>query len=502
METATQILESNERGGNEVSATRRQFGGFAISALVQAGANAAALPMNRTLSDGGSLSAFPTDFTWGAATSSLQIEGALTADGRGESIWDRFARAPGKIHGGDKPDVAADSYHRTADDIAAMRYLGLRGYRFSISWPRIFPTGRGALNRAGIDHYRRFCDNLLEVGIEPFCTLYHWDLPQALEEQGGWLNRDTASRFADYAAAIVHEIPEVRRYFTMNETVSFTEGGYGSGVNAPGRALGARGTAQASHIAMLAHGLAIRAMRATARKTISIGSAEVGAVYIPLTDEPAQIEAARRATILGNAAYVSAVQTGAYPNAYLASLGTDAPEIRPDDMAIIGTATDMQGLNIYYGQTVRAEDNEDGFVVVPRPSSYPKMLLGWATIDPEALYWGPRLFAEAFGLKSIYITENGVACADPVDDKGKVYDTDRVMFLRSYLAQLQRATLEGVPVHGYFHWSLLDNFEWLEGYSKRFGLFRTNYDTLSRTPKLSADVYRSIIAANGVFPRR
>ncbi|MDO9362954.1 MAG: GH1 family beta-glucosidase [Sphingopyxis sp.] len=477
--------------------TRRQFGGAAAGALLGL---AGAPPGTAAHASEGPrrANAFDGDFIWGAATSAFQIEGAAREAGRGESIWDSFVRLPGKIRGGVTAEIASDSYRRTGEDIAAMRYLGLGGYRFSMAWPRIFPNGRGKPNADGLDHYRRFVDALLEAGIEPFCTLYHWDLPQALEDKGGWLNRDTALRFADYAAAVVCHLPDITKYFTLNETVSFTEGGYGNGLNAPGRALGARGTALASHVAMLAHGRAVRAMRAEARGALAVGSAEVAAVYIPVTEDTEHVDAARRATIIGNAPYVTAVQTGAYPEAYLESLGADVPEIRSGDMEIVGTPTDMQGLNIYYGQTVRAADNRAGFAVVPRPASYPRMQMGWATIDPEAIYWGTRLCAEAFGTRAIYITENGAACADAASDDGKIYDTDRVMFLRAYLGQLQRAVADGVPVKGYFHWTLIDNFEWLEGYEKRFGLFHVDYATQRRTPKLSADVYRAIIANRGL----
>lgn len=379
-----------------------------------------------------------------------------------------------------------------------MKGLGLSAYRFSISWPRIFPTGTGAPNMKGLDHYRRLVDGLLEAGIAPFCTLYHWDLPRALEDRGGWLNRDIAQRFADYAVFITARIPGIQKFITLNETVSFIEGGYGNGLNPPGKALGVRAVALGSHHAMLAHGTAVRAMRAAATRPIEIGSAEVASVFIPMTNGTTDIDAARRATIAENAAYVTVVQTGSYPEAYLQALGKDAPKIVEGDYGIISTPTDFQGLNIYYGQTVRAADTPAGYAVVPRPVAYPRMGAKWATIDPEALYWGPKLFAEAFAIRKIYITENGVAASDTVAPDGQVYDTDRVMFLRAYLTQLQRATYEGVPVAGYFHWSLLDNFEWLEGYEKRFGLHHVDFVTQKRTPKLSAAVYRDIIARNGL----
>lgn len=441
---------------------------------------------------------FRDGFLWGAGTAAFQIEGALAEDGRGPSIWDDFSHLPGKIYGGQNADIACDSYHRYQEDIGLAKALGLSAYRFSISWSRIFPEGVGAANQKGLDYYRRLTDGLIEAGIRPFCTLYHWDLPKALEDRGGWVNRDTAKRFADYAGHVAGAIPAIRDFFTLNEMASFIEGGYGNGLNPPGRQVGRKMLAQASHHAVLAHGLAVRSVRAHAHGPISIGSAEVATVAIPMTSSPLDIEAARKATLDENASYVTVMNTGSYREAYLQALGKDRPEYTTEDMKIIGTQTDFQGLNIYFGRTVRHSENKLGYAIVPRPASYPHMETKWGTIDPEALYWGPKLFAETMGIKKIYISENGAAASDEIAADGSIYDTDRVMFLRQYLRQLHRATSEGVPVAGYFHWSLLDNFEWLEGYSKRFGLHHVDFETLRRTPKLSAGIYRDIIARNAV----
>jgi beta-glucosidase len=448
---------------------------------------------------GGSTRPFPPEFLWGSATASYQVEGAVKEDGRGPSIWDIFSHTPGTTHGGDTGDVADDSYHRYAEDIALMRSLGLRGCRFSIAWSRIFPIGTGQPNQAGIDHYRRFAEALLAAGIQPYCTLYHWDLPQALEYRGGWQNKDTAKAFADYAGYTAGKLCDlIPNFMTMNEMSTFVELGYGEGIHAPGLKLSGGALAQLRHTVLLGHGLAVQAIRATVPASVKIGSAENLRPIIPAFNAPEHVEAARKAMIEENAGYLTAMHTGRYTEHYLKRLGADAPKFTDEEMRIISSPMDFQGLNIYTAEPVRASDDPRGYTVMPKPSSYPHMQSTWLSIGPEALYWAPKLVAETMGVKAMYITENGCSSADKMEEDGQVYDTDRMMYLSAYLTQLQRAVSEGVPVKGYFLWSLLDNFEWAMGYSERFGITYVDFATQKRTPKLSAKFYRNVIARNGL----
>lgn len=443
--------------------------------------------------------AFPEGFLWGSATASYQVEGAVNEDGRGASIWDTFSHTPGKTHNGDTGDVADDSYHRYAEDITLMKDLGLKTCRFSVAWPRIFPQGKGSPNPKGIDHYRRFAEALHASGIEPFCTLYHWDLPQALEDKGGWQNRDTALAFADYAGYFAGQLSDViSNFMTMNEITSFIEYGYGNGQHAPGLRLSRGKLAQARHFAVLGHGLAVHAIRAMAQHGTRIGSAESLQPITPVFDTPEHIAAARTAMVEENAGYLTVMRTGRYTDAYLKGLGADAPKFTAEELNTIGSPLDFQGLNIYTPTWVRAADTPLGYAVVDDPSSYPKMFSPWLTIGPEALYWSPKLANEAFDLREIYITENGASSADTVATDGNIYDTDRTMYLRNYLTQLQRAVREGVPIKGYFLWSLLDNYEWDDGYEKRFGITFVDFATLKRTPKLSSHFYREVIRRNAL----
>ena len=484
------------------SVSRRGFG-----RLIASAAGLAALPggaAGRAQSTSSSQApkpdgAFPQGFVWGSATASYQIEGAVKEDGRGPSIWDTFSHTPGKTYHGDTGDVSADSYHRYAEDIALMKDLGLKACRFSMAWPRIFPQGRGAPNSKGIDHYRRFAEALRAAGIEPFCTLYHWDLPQALEDQGGWQNRDTAQAFADYAGYVAGQLSDlISNYMTMNEINAFIEYGYGMGQHAPGLKLGRGKLAQARHHAVLGHGLAVQAIRAKAQRGTRIGSAENVSPITPVFDVPEHVAAARTAMIEENAGYLNVMHTGRYTDAYLKGLGADAPRFTAEELAAIGSALDFQGLNIYSPTWVRAADTPLGYAVVEDPSSYPHMYSPWLTIGPEALYWAPRLASEAFGLREVYISENGASSHDVVAADGNIYDTDRTMYLRNNLMHLQRAVNEGVPVRGYFLWSLLDNYEWDDGYEKRFGITHVDFNTQKRTPKLSSHFYKEVIRRNAL----
>ncbi len=483
----------------------RMLGGAgAALGLVPWSDAAAALPAPRPTPQPGSMTGsasrtFPAGFLWGSATASYQVEGAVREGGRGPSIWDTFSHVQGKVHDGDTGDVADDYYHRYKQDIALMKSLGLKACRFSVSWTRIFPTGTGTPNQQGLDFYDRMVDALLEAGIQPFCTLYHWDLPQPLEDRGGWRNRDTAKLFADYAGYTAGKLSSrVNRFMTMNEMRTFVEQGYGLGVHAPGLKLNRKDLAQLTHHVVLGHGLAVQSIRASARPGTEIGIADDPIPTCPVIETPEHIDASRRAFREENAMYLTVIEEGRYTDLYLKGLGADAPQFSPEDLKIISSPMDFVGINVYQPEWVRADHSEAGYAIVPYPASYPTMFSPWLKIGPEALYWAPKHAADLWKVKSIYITENGASSTDTLAPDGHVYDTDRVMFLRNYLTQLQRGIADGVPVKGYFLWSLLDNFEWADGYDKRFGITYVDFKTQKRTPKLSADFYQAVIAANRV----
>jgi beta-glucosidase len=441
---------------------------------------------------------FPKGFRWGTATSAYQVEGAAREDGRGASIWDTFCREPGRIRDGSNGDVSVDHYHRYKEDVALMKSLGAQTYRFSIAWPRVFPTGRGKLNPDGLAFYDRLVDELLANGIEPFATLYHWDLPQALQDKGGWERRDTALDFADYAGAVAAKLSDrVKNFFTLNEMASFIEHGYGIGIFAPGLKLPPDRLAQARHHAVLAHGLGVQAIRAKGRAGTRVGPAENLTVALPAFEIPAHVQAAELATRELNASYLTVMMEGRYTDGYLAGLGANAPKFDDGDLKIIASPVDFVGINVYGpGPYVLSSEAAPGYEVLKWPKSYPHMASPWLRLAPEVLYWAPRHVARLWKPKDIYISENGTSSKDKLDKDGRVYDLDRLMYLRNCLTQLHRATQEGVPVRGYFLWSLLDNFEWADGYSTRFGLVHVDYATQKRTPKLSAAFYKEVIAQN------
>ncbi len=442
---------------------------------------------------------FPQGFVWGSATASYQVEGAVKEDGRGVSIWDTFSHTPGKTHNGDTGDVSIDFYHRYKEDIALMKDLGLKGFRFSVAWPRVFPDGTGTPNAKGLDFYERMVDELLRAGIEPYCTLYHWDLPQALEDKGGWQNKDTSKAFADYAGYTAGKLSDrVKQFMTVNEMQTYVDLGYGDGTHAPGLKLDKAALAQVAHNVVLGHGLAVEAIRAKAKVGTRVGLADNAAATVPLLETPEHIAAAKKAYREINARFLTAVMEGKYTDAYLARLGTAAPKTSPEEMRAIGSKLDFLGLNVYQPVYVMADGSAKGFAQVPNPASYPHMFSSWLTVGPEALYWSPKLASTLWKVPAIYITENGSSSADVLNDKGEVLDSDRVMYLRNYLTQLQRAVAEGVPVKGYFLWSLLDNFEWADGYEKRFGITYVDFQTQKRTPKMSANLYKAIIAGNAL----
>ena len=443
---------------------------------------------------------FPNGFQWGTATASYQIEGAVNEDGRGRSIWDSFAHTPGKVKNNENGDVANDHYHRYKQDVRLMRDLGANAYRFSIAWPRIFPQGTGTPNAKGIAFYDRLVDELLANGITPYATLYHWDLPQALQDQGGWENRDTAKAFGDYAAHVAQKLSDrVKRFFTINEFFTFVEWGYGKGILAPGLELPAYRLNQVRHHAVLAHGLAVQSLRANARSAIQIGPAENITTAVPAIATAEHIAAAERATRELNAGYLTVMLEGRYTDAFLEQAGADAPRYTPDELKIIASPLDFVGINVYMvNEYVLASDGAPGFAILPFNASHPHMASTWHRMGPETMYWAPRHLQKLWNVPNIYITENGCGASDVIGTDGTVSDTDRIMYLRAYLTQLQRATTEGIPVRGYFHWSLMDNFEWSDGYGRRFGLVHVDFATQRRTPKLSATFYREVIAANRV----
>jgi beta-glucosidase len=435
---------------------------------------------------------------WGTATSAYQIEGAPEADGRGLSVWDTFSREK-KTYTGENGDVADDDFHRYPEDIAIMRELGMQSYQFSVSWPRIFPSGTGAPNPQGWGYYDRMLDTLLEAGIEPYCTLYHWDLPEALMSAGGWQSRDVAKAFADYSGfAAKHLSDRVKSFITISEVSQLVDGGYRYGSDAPGLKLSNSRVSQVNHNVLVGHGLAVQAVRANARSAIRVGIADNAVSTIPVIETPENIAAAHKAYREENARSLTAILEGRYTDLYLKSLGPDAPKFTAEDMKIISTPLDFIGLNIYEPTWVRARDTESGYEVLDLPKSYPHMSALWLQLGPGGMYWSPKLLHELWGVKDIYITENGAASSDVVNRTGEVLDVDRVFFLRSYLEQLQRATSEGIPVKGYFLWSLMDNYEWSDGYAIRFGITYVDYKTQKRTVKLSGQFYKEVIARNAL----
>ncbi len=445
---------------------------------------------------------FGRDFTWGCATASYQIEGAAREDGKGPSVWDMMCRWDGKVHNRDTGDTACDHYHRYAEDAGIMRDLGLRAYRFSISWPRVLPEGTGRINEAGLAFYDRLVDTLLEADITPYATLFHWDYPYELFCRGGWLNGESPAWFAEYAGVIVDRLGDrVKHWMTMNEPQCFLGFGHVTGSHAPGLKLDWTEYLRATHHALLAHGLAVRAIRAHSGGGARIGWAPVGVVKMPASDSAGAVDLARRAMFAMekkdfwvNSWFMDPVFLGKYPEDGLDVFGAAAPDVRDGDMDIISSPVDFLGLNIYNGQTVES-DGAEGWRPVAKVPGHAVTNFHWP-VTPECLYWGPKFLHERYG-KPIVITENGLSSMDWVHTDGYVHDPARIDFLRRYLRELRRAKYDGVDVRGYFQWSLLDNFEWAEGYKHRFGLVHVDYGTLKRTVKDSALWYKEVIASNG-----
>jgi len=449
-----------------------------------------------------------TGFVWGAATSAFQVEGAVRADGRGLSIWDTFSHRPGAIRDGRTADIAADHYHRYADDVALMADLGLNAYRFSIAWPRIQPTGTGKVEPRGLDFYRRLVDALLEHGIEPWPTLYHWDLPQPLEDAGGWPVRATVDAFTEYAA-IVHEAlgDRVTNWTTVNEPWCAAFQGYASGTQAPGRTEPAASVAAAHHL-LLAHGRASQVMRAQ-RPGNRYGIALNLYAVAPHTDAPEDADAARRVDGLQNRLFLDPVLRGSYPDDVLADLGPLVGDdlIRDGDLATIA-GTDMLGVNYYSRHTVsglippepgRASEWAGSEHVRTVPAGLPITHMGW-DIDADGLAGLLLRLHREYPAVPLYVMENGAAFDDTVTQDGAIHDADRVRYLEAHLAAVRTAVSRGVPLRGYFVWALLDNFEWAEGYGPRFGLVYVDFVTQRRVPKDSARWYAGVIAASRTGP--
>jgi beta-glucosidase len=450
---------------------------------------------------------FPEDFVWGAATASYQVEGGKDAEGKGESVWDMFCRKPGAIRNGDTGDEGSAHFSRWQEDLLHMSTIGLKGYRFSISWPRVMPEGIGTANDAGIAFYDRLVDGLLAAGIEPWVTLFHWDYPLALYYRGGWLNPESPRWFADYTQVIVDRLSDrVRHWITLNEPQCFVELGHHEGVHAPGLQLPLRETLRVAHHVLLAHGLCVETIRSRAKRTPQIGWAPVGYGAIPVSESPSDIQAARLVTFdvhekrLWNTSWWSdAALLGHYPEAGLRQYGEDVPDHPSSDWKIIRQPLDFLGANLYNAQVFGA-DRSGNPVKIQRHAGYPESTYEWK-VEPEAMRWVPKFYYERYRLP-IVITENGTATTDWVTLDGQIPDGTRIDFLQRYLLELRRAMHDGVPVRGYFHWSLMDNFEWNQGYRIRMGLIHVDYPTGRRRLKASARWFRQVIDSNGAFLRR
>ncbi|HEX7537465.1 MAG TPA: GH1 family beta-glucosidase [Dermatophilaceae bacterium] len=448
----------------------------------------------------------PPGFELGVATASYQIEGAVNEGGRGPSIWDTFSHTPGRVAGGDTGDVACDHYHRYGEDVSLMGDLGVDSYRLSVAWPRIQPLGRGAANPQGLAFYDRLVDSLLEQGIAPAVTLYHWDLPQALEDVGGWRSRDTAQRFAEYAALVHDHLGDrVQRWITLNEPWCSSFLGYATGRHAPGAQEG-EGALAAAHHLLLGHGLAMAALRADAREGQQLGITLNLQPVSPATPSPEDVAASGRALLRANLLFTDPVLEGRYPELARQTYAglTDFGFLHDGDLATIAAPLDFLGVNYYFPSTVRDAPyvqadpalrtaDDLGIAEVLEPGEE-LTAMGWP-VEPAGLTRLLTWLRDTYpALPPIYITENGRACDDVVDAAGQVDDPDRVRYLDGHLRAVVDAVDAGVDVRGYYCWSLMDNFEWAEGYGKRFGLVHIDYATQERTPKSSFTWFRGLIA--------
>ena len=449
---------------------------------------------------------FRKDFVWGAATASYQVEGAAYEDGKGLNIWDVFCKEDGHVYEHHTGDVACDQYHRYKEDVAIMKELGLKAYRFSVNWARILPEGIGKVNEKGLAYYDNLVNCLIENGIEPYMTLYHWDLPYALHQKGGWLNPQSPEWFYEYAKLMAaHFSDRVSHFFTFNEPQCTVGLGYVTGEHAPGLKVGPYDYFSIWHNVLKAHGRGVQAIREAAVRPVEIGMAPCGALYYPATDSKEDIEAARKANFSLPEADIRAVSwdvafcadpvfLGQYPEDIMKSFGQYFSKNAEKDLELISQPLDFYGQNMYNAVPVRADENGNP-VRVDRYPGFPKTAIQWP-VTPEVLYWAPKFLYERYQ-KPFYVTENGMSSHDWVSLDGKVHDASRVDFMHRYLREFKKAAADGVDLRGYFAWSLMDNFEWAYGYSERFGMVYVDYQTQKRTVKDSGLFYKNVIASNG-----
>ena len=463
------------------------------------------------------MSGFDEDFLWGSATSAYQIEGGISQGGRSDSIWDTFCRKSGTIRDHSSGEVACEHLKYWKQDVDLMSQIGLQSYRFSISWSRILPNGIGEINQEGIDFYDCLIDELLEKNILPFSTLFHWDLPEVLQKQGGWLNPEIAKWFGEYSGILSERFSDrVSNWFTLNEPQCFIGLGHYSGSKAPGFKLEVKDCLLALHHSLLAHGHSVRALRANAKKPIKIGPVPTGSVAYPTVDTPANRDAAYKATfnVFGSeedkhmyhrwkspvnplwnfAWYTDPIFLGEYPEQGIEVLGNNVPKYTDEEMATISEPVDFCGLNLYSGFPVQADPDLE-WVCQERSLGNPLTAFKWS-VTPEIMYYGPKFIHERYQ-KPIYITENGMSGHDWVNEEGEVNDPQRIQFLKAYLKEFKKAASEKIPVKGYFLWSLMDNFEWEQGYEERFGIIHVDFETQERRFKDSAKWYSKCISNNG-----
>lgn len=446
---------------------------------------------------------FGKDFIWGAATSSYQIEGGAYEDGKGLNIFDTFCKIPGRIDNFDNGDVACDHYHKWKEDIALMKEIGLKAYRFSINWARIIPDGTGKVNPKGIEFYNNIIDELLRNGIEPFITLYHWDLPLELDKRGGWRNPDIVKWFYNYAKVVAENFSDrVKNFMTINEPEVILGLGYQDGRNAPGLKLTVDDLLAAAHNLLKAHGAAVVALRTYAKQPLKIGYTPCYNMNMPATDTPEDIEAARKSmfsfdkpelAIASLVWYNDPIFFGKYPERELAICEPYMPKFTDSDMKLISQPIDFTGHNVYWGHKVAADG--DAPKIVSDPGGFLNAPYHWP-VTPDCLYWGTKFIYDRYK-KPIIISENGKSCHDEIAADGHIHDTERIDYINGYLKGLKKSISEGTEVAAYFYWSLMDNFEWAYGYTERFGLIHVDYETQKRTLKDSALRYSEIIRNNG-----
>lgn len=446
---------------------------------------------------------FTKDFVWGAASASYQIEGAAFEDGRGLSVWDVFCKKDGAVFNKEHGNTACDHYHLFRQDIALMKDLGIKAYRFSIAWPRIFPDGKGAINQKGVDFYNQLIDELLKNSIEPFITLFHWDYPYSLYEQGGWLNPSSPSWFADYASFVTEKYSDRVTYWTTyNEPQCFVDLGHSIGVHAPGIKVGPKELATIGHNAILGHGMAVAAIRSAANRDVQVGLVLALNGRCPIDRDPGTVEAVRKDYFTMKDHHTWAAHywldptiKGAYSQDAVNLFGEYLPKNYESDIQKYASNLDFIGVNLYYADPCTV-GNDGNSKVVPFTPGYPRAVAYRWPVTPEGLYWIPKFIYERYNIP-LYITENGMANADWVSVDGKVHDPQRIDFVTRYLSCVKQAIKDGVDIRGYFYWSIFDNFEWSEGYKERFGMVYVDFLNFNRIPKDSAYWYSEVIKSNG-----